>query len=190
MNDVLIEALLATAHSPLRNYAIPGLTSRLLGDIRPDGSRFRIFDMERNQHEAIAPHSHRYNFTAHVLKGWVKNIIWTPEGDQDQADAEEGDLYETTMIEYTGHPGCYRKRGLGMRNWVSCFRTYSAGRSYKMTSKEVHSIIFSRGARVLMEEGPQLTTESIMLEPVVAGFGKVPLGETLPWMFVKGASQT
>lgn len=181
MNQSMIDALLQSGHSTLRNYALPGLTSRLLGSPKEDGSRFRIFQMERTQHECIAPHSHRYDFKATVLRGWVQNIIWLP--DQEVDDPEDCDRYETTELTYTGEPGCYQKLALGVRDWVHFSSSYSEGESYSMTAKQVHSIIFSRGAVVLMEEGPRLKDTSIMLEPFVVDFGKVPTGDTLPWMF-------
>ena len=60
-----IEALLRMKHSPVRNYAIPGLTSSLIGSPSPNGT-VRIFECSREHQEPIIPHSHRFSFQCHA----------------------------------------------------------------------------------------------------------------------------
>lgn len=177
-----VGALIAMRHSPVRNYVIPGLTSWLVGQPGPKGC-IRLFECERAQQEAIAPHSHRFDFHAVVLDGWVKNRIWSPVDDPLRDD---GDRYAEKILRYGGAPGEYEEpRSAGISPWVYEDTTFRAGECYGMKADEVHSIFFGKGALVLFFEGPSVAETSLMLEPYVAGYGTVPTGAVQPWMFAK-----
>ena len=108
------------AHSPLRNYALPGVTSYLIGERAKDGSMMRLFHSDRLQVIAVAPHSHRYNFEAHVLQGDVKNRLWAIAQDRNP-----GDRYCSVVLEYLGQPGAYRKTFSSQNRWM--FLDYNYG---------------------------------------------------------------
>lgn len=64
-------------HSPLGNYAgLPGLTSHLIA--KSDHGCVRTFSSPRYTEEHITPHSHRYDFTCLVLRGYVENTTYDP----------------------------------------------------------------------------------------------------------------
>lgn len=67
-------------------------------------------------------------------------------------------------------------------HWQEKVTTYKAGCTYSMTHDQIHSIRFDRDTQVLFFEGPQLTTQSRMLEPWVDG-KVVPTFRTASWMF-------
>lgn len=71
------------------------------------------------------------------------------------------------------------------RNWYSYEdRRYGVGQMYSMRHDQIHSIQFSRGAKVLFFEGPQKSNESVIIEPVVDGM-KIPTYQKLDYMFIK-----
>lgn len=177
--SLTIKTLQAQAHSPVRNYVIPGLTSWLLGEKRADGSVTRMFEMTREQQECIAPHSHRFDFTATVLRGSVVNRIWHSGIRNDNRGCDE---YSATLATYCGEIGSYKKEKLPNR-WLAfddC--VFEAENTYKMRAEEIHSIFFSRDTLVLLEEGPPKSDSSIYLEPVCYG-EVVPTFKVEPWMF-------
>lgn len=59
---------------------------------------------------------------------------------------------------------------------------YTAGETYSMSSDEVHSIYFTKGAVVLFFQGPDVADTSYILEPVANGV-HVPTFRVEPWMF-------
>jgi hypothetical protein len=97
--DFSIPALRAMAHSPVRNYAIPGLTSWLIGQPSPKGT-MRLFESSRQHQEAITPHSHRFDFQCWVLEGFVVNRVWTRAHN---TDTKAADLYAMSTQRCSGH---------------------------------------------------------------------------------------
>lgn len=87
-------------HSPVRNYIVPGLTSWLIGEPSSHG-KVRVFTCERDHQEAIAPHSHRYDFQCMVLHGHVTNKIWS--------ECTMGDEYCVTEMRYKDEIGSYER---------------------------------------------------------------------------------
>jgi hypothetical protein len=172
-----IDMLLKMAHSPLQNYIVPGLKSSLIGMPSQHGA-VRLFDCQRDQQEGVAPHSHRFDFQCWVLAGQVTNRVWHP------SYGSKGDLYRMTSLVYDNQPGEYVTGVSETKRWVYEDTTYGEGECYSMSHKEIHSIRFSRGTKVLFFEGPQLRNTSEVLEPVVDG-EVVPIFKTEPWMFRK-----
>jgi len=170
-----VQLLRNLAHSPLRNYAIPGLTSHMVGTPTADGT-IRLFESTREHQEPIAPHSHRFNFECLVLRGQVRNRIWRP------VRGGEGDPFSMTKQTYLGKPGEYERADWGVGHWAYADHCYEAGQIYSMEAKQVHSIFFSRGALVLFFEGPQIIDHSVYLEPYAYG-ERVPTMRVEPWMF-------
>ncbi len=177
MNHIIdessIDHILSLAHSHVHNYVIPGLTSSLIGERSPHGS-VRMFECSRDHQEVITPHSHRFDFTSIVLRGSVVNRIWEP--------MEGGDTYQTVHLDYSGEIGRHSKRLGPVLEWGFKDREYVKGQAYSMQADEVHSIWFSRGAVVLLFEGPTIRKASVCIEPFING----QLVETMtvqPWMF-------
>lgn len=167
-------------HSGLRNYIIPGLTSRLVGDWSdPTKERLRIFHMETPQMMAIVPHSHRYDFHCKVLEGLVTNRLYL------ETTQEYGIPLHASELEYSGSPGNYQKSPLGLRYYSVASTMYAPGMTYSMRAEEIHDIFFSMGAQVMFWEGPQRRTNTVVLEPMVPGVGVIPLLKTEEWMFQK-----
>lgn len=171
-------------HSPLRNYAgVPGLTSWLIGEKGPQGC-VRLFECSRNHDEAIIPHSHRFDFECFVLAGQVRNVIYKPAYFK---NGPEVDAFWQSSLLYGGACGTYTREGDQVVYAERESRTYKAGDKYGMAADEVHSIYFSKGARVLFFEGPQVSESSVILEPWCDGKA-VPTFKVEPWMFRKEAS--
>jgi hypothetical protein len=160
-------------HSPVRNYGgIPGLTSWLIGEPSKRGL-IRLMECSRDHFEPIVPHSHRFDFECRVLRGKVRNVIWTPD--------PKGDEYEATELRYTGTPGHYEKSPSSRNAWSFRADAYREGDTYSMDSTEVHSIFFARDTVVLFFEGAPTTDTSIILQPVVDGV-TVPTFKVEPWI--------
>lgn len=179
IKDFDIEHILKCAHSPVKNYVIPGLTSYLVGAEllahRTLGC-VRLFMQEIHQQGSITPHSHRYDFHCVVLDGWVENRVWKKTEDQ-----KLGDLYQLSQLTME-HMGKYKSHPVGTDYWVYEDKTYLAGDTYSMADHEIHSIVFSKGAKVLFFEGPSKHNASAFLEPVVDG-EVIPTLKIEPWMF-------
>lgn len=173
-NESHIEFLLNIAHSPVKNYVIPGLTSYLIGEQSKTGT-VRLFVNERDHQENITPHSHRFNFMCVVLRGEVKNRVW-------ERRSVGGDQFQATHIKYMGEIGSYQRSAGDVSSWIYTDSIFRKGEKYGMKANEVHSIFFSRGAVVLFFEGPQITDTSIMIEPFVDG-AVIPSMKIEPWMF-------
>jgi hypothetical protein len=170
-------AILKMAHSPIRNYAIPGLTSSLIGAPSPAGT-VRLFQNARDHQEPIVPHSHRFDFMCWVLAGSVRNRVWTEAYYEDRAF----DFYQSSKLIYGGKAGAYEQVAGDVARWRYKDAEYSKGECYSMKADGVHSIYFSRGAIVLFFEGPNISNESVVLEPVVDG-ETIKTFEIKPWMF-------
>lgn len=179
-----VDALVAMGNSPIRNYVIPGVTSKLLGAPAADGSVVRLFESSREQVESVTPHSHRYAFTAVVLRGWVENVLWT------QAWSHDTDFYAETPLVFGGASGVYtRGEAARPKRFQRTAARYEAGQSYSMAAHEIHSIWFSRGAVVLMFEGPHVADQSVILEPWVDGAVIENGARVEPWMFQRTAEK-
>lgn len=164
------------AHHRLDNYIIPGLSSSLIGG--ESKGTVRLFECSRAHEENITPHSHRFDFQCLVLEGSVTNIVWTPASER-----EDGDFYAGAVLRYRGAPGEYQKSPGDVGRYKATPNAYEAGDWYGMSHDEIHSIYFSRGAKVLFFEGPQISNETVILEPWVNG-ALAPTFEVKPWMFL------
>lgn len=169
-----LSIVMKMAHNPVKNYAIPGLTSWLISEA--ESGTIRLFHMERDHIECIAPHSHRFDFHCVVLEGEVENIIY--ENDTN------GDMYSVIKSEYCGEIGQYHNHVLCQCYFSMTRRVYSAGQQYSMKAHEIHSIRFKKGSKVLFFEGPNTVSSSNVLEPVVDG-EIIHNFKVEPWMFKK-----
>jgi hypothetical protein len=162
------------AHSPVRNYAIPGLTSWLIGS---GPGKVRLFECSRSHDEHIVPHSHRFAFSCQVLRGrvWNKTFKRVETG---------GDEFLRSTITYTGEIGQHTIKRGGVARYDGVMSEYGEGDWYSMEADEVHSIWFDRDTMVLFFEGPNVSNESIILEPFVDG-DLIPTFKVEPWMFAR-----
>lgn len=171
-----IEIIEQMKHRRIDNYAgIPGLTSWML--YKADKGCVRLFEMFRDQEEYITPHSHRFDFSCLVLKGEVENTLYVPES------IWEEDEYTISTMKYNGEVGEYTKtvdaHGVPLMKKVL---TYFTNSTYSMKADEIHSIKFSKGAKVLFFEGATVKNSSIILEPYVYG-EHIPTFKVEEWMF-------
>jgi hypothetical protein len=174
ISEDALEVINSMSNSRITNYVWPGMSSVLLGG---DGCGLvRLFENSREQTTDITPHTHRYNFTAIVLRGWVLNRLWRTHRDC-------GDEYASSTIKYNDEVGRHTKEDtFSVDEWGYTESRYSAGQTYHMDADEMHSIKFSRNAKVLMFEGPIISPFSLILEPFVDG-ELVPTFHTAKWMF-------
>lgn len=177
-----IETIMSMRCNGLANYIVPGLDSYMIGDSDIFG-RVRLFQCSRDHREQITPHSHRFDFTAIVLQGSVKNLIWT--------ESQNGDPFCVTQLEYSGKPGQYHETDntTYKKMRITNQQTYCQGEVYNMTSEQIHSIEFSRDAIVLFFEGPVVANTSVILEPFVNG-ERIRTFKTEPWMFKSANSSS
>jgi hypothetical protein len=139
--------------SPVFNYAVRGLTSRLLEGWRP-----RVFTTGSNSTLYTLPHSHRYDLLSIVLAGSVTNRIWH-RGLGDSA------TWHSSTLHYQGAPGQYVAEPHGPAQWRFQPTAYWVGEHYFMQSSDIHSIAFSANATVLIVEGPSVANWSTVLHP-------------------------
>lgn len=174
-----LTALLKLAHSPIKNYIVPGLTSYLIGNEGPNGC-IRLFVSSRMQHVHIAPHSHRYDFVSRVIQGQAVNRTWV----QAEASDYSADIYMARKLTYKGSPGAYDTADIAVGLYTSSSKSYRAEQDsqYSMSHKEIHSIVFGKDAAVLIMQGPEITDSSIMLLPFVEG-EVCNTAKVEPWMF-------
>lgn len=175
------ELLGKMSRNTLNNYIVPGLSSSLIG-----GEAFgtvRLFESARQHQESIVPHSHRFDFMCLVVAGSVLNEIWTEDAQYGEpALGQEPDLFQVSNLIYQGEPGKYEREPACITRYSKQATKHEAGEWYGMKAHEVHSIYFSRGAKVLFFEGPAITERTIILEPYVHD-EVVPTFEVKPWMF-------
>jgi hypothetical protein len=161
------------AEDMLLNYAIPGLSSTLLTNCKP-----RLFEQNIATDHTIAPHSHRYDHIGIVLEGCVVQTYWTEVTDQ------LGVEFAIVRADYTGKPGEYECYPVRIAQFTSRDKTFSAGDIYAIGSEEIHSVVFRKGTKVLLLEGPQKAYFSYLLDPICQVTGEViPVSKTAPWMF-------
>jgi len=170
-----IDHVLGMADQHLDNYIVPGLTSSLL-----ENGKVRLFSMSRAQHQAITPHSHRFDFQCLVLRGEVHNIRWT------RSDHDEADAYVATKLSYGFEPGRYTRGGWGIGRYTCESERFGAGDWYGQAYDEIHSVVFSDDALVLFFEGQMITQETTILEPLVDG-KHLQTFRVEPWMFLSRA---
>jgi hypothetical protein len=179
----LAEGLEALRNNTIQNYIVPGLKSSLIG-----GEKFgkvRLFEAERPTDEFITPHSHRFDFTCLVLVGQVINTLYTACGATRSPNALPWTASSVDQV--CGEDGLrdyVHRRSHEPTWWERHDYYYGPGNVYGMKTNEIHSIKFSKGAKVLFFEGPELTKTGIMLEPWVDG-KLVPSFKTEEWMFQK-----
>jgi hypothetical protein len=167
----------------LDNYIVPGLVSSLLG--RAEGN-VRLFEASRMQRSEIAPHTHRYDFVAMVLQGHVLNTRYREIGN-DESNGPGTEKWMALKQTYGGQPGSYPlSQAAGVCDLTPMITRYSAGEIYEMRSEEIHSIVFSQNAVVLMLEGPQLKATSVVYVPYMGrdtrfNYAAPPVA---PWMFL------
>jgi len=146
------------------NYVLPGLTSILM-NTEDSGAKVRMFVNTRHQVHSITPHSHRFNLSCLVIKGWVENTIWVPCSSR----MDEGDLFQRSTLEYCGKIGSYRRtEGVACHHRPNLL-THREGDLYHMAYDEIHSIVFSKGAKLLLIESAPECKSSVILEPIVDG---------------------
>ena len=134
----------------------------------------RLFECTHSNPVPITPHSHRFDFTCVVLEGTVHNLVWQ--------ESDRGSLYE--LAEQIGKLGNYELLPMKQANYACVEHIYHKGDVYSMRSEEIHSIFFSKGAKVLFIEGPERSEKSLVLQPVVNG-RVIPTLKTEDWMFIK-----
>lgn len=172
----LCDIVLSMLHSGVHDYVIPGLTSSLVGG--EGRGKVRAFTQERHHDEPISPHSHRFDFACLVLKGTVRNRVWT-----EQPNSPAADPYRMLTLRHLGEFGKYTITPNDTHHlWDYEESTYRAGDWYSMKAEDVHNIFFSKGAVVLFFEGPHRYDTSHVLEPVSGG-RVLPTFTVEPWMF-------
>lgn len=140
----------------VNNYIVPGLKSSLL-----DQGKLRMFEASRLQLQHIVPHSHRFDFGALVIRGSVLNTVFVAD--------EKGDEYAEVELVYSGKFGTYSEGHASLQKFSTLSTKYGVGDWYGMHADEIHRIEFSRDARVLFFEGPEVRASSKILKPVVDG---------------------
>lgn len=172
-----LRSLEKMAHSPVRNYVVPGLTSWLIGAPSDKGC-MRLFTSEREHLETVIPHSHRFDFQCWVLRGTVRNRVW-------KHAYGIGDWFMLST-HTKGRMGGYEVQEAGRGRFDYVDTVYSQDEWYSMTHSEIHSIWFGRGAKVLFFEGPQVVDHTTILEPI-ASDTHVRTFKVEPWMFERDA---
>jgi hypothetical protein len=175
-------------HSSIRNYALPGLTSYLMGG--KDHGIVRVFEADRTTLEVITPHSHRYDFAALVLTGKVENVVYRRAQSVKEYSSPKASPYWVSFLEGRRDradgppiPGQYhRDDGYGPVSFFDEGSVYTAGDWYTVKHNEIHSIHFQKGTQVLMFQSPDITHRTIILEPFANG-KRVPTFTVAPWMF-------
>lgn len=187
--DPLMATLEHMANSRIADYALPGLDSYLIGgDIGGEDRSYgkvRMFVADRNTHELITPHSHKFSFTCLVLEGYVRNTIWKPVY---SASGRPGADYfrRSKLVTLGAGPGEYTKQVIGFGYYDPEVQRYDVGRTYSMDKDEIHSIRFARGTRVLFFEGPTVRDWAHIIEPAREAPGGSEALDTFgvaPWMF-------
>lgn len=182
--SVNISALMEMAHSPIRNYVLPGMTSYLIGNPHEKG-KVRLLVASRDTKEYVTPHSHRFDFQAQVLYGEVRNTIFTETGSLGSGRPIKGEDYVALYQDYCGATGKYEVSKAFRINMAEEVHTYTEGMTYRMRHDEIHSISFSAGTRLLIFEGPNITDRSLILQPEVDG-EMLDTFVVRPWMFQHG----
>lgn len=163
----------------LVDYAVPGLESSLLKN-----GLFRLFESDRDIEELIQPHSHRFDFMCIVLSGTVENTWYleAPYNPRIVDSVNQWSRRELKRCNKDGFDGYQLSKEYEIKGYRTRKVTYSTGQVYGMTYNQIHSIKFSRGAKVLFIEGPQVSDTSFVLQPVSNGV-EIPNFYTAKWIF-------
>lgn len=188
MKQVNVLGLLkAMKHSSVLNYALPGLTSYLIGGGKH--GLVRIFESDRNIEEMITPHSHRYDFCAYVISGRVENYTYVRAQSRAAYNDPLANPYWVSFLQTKAAkgeeiiPGEYdHEEGYGPVSFIVDRQIYTEGCWYTVHHSDIHSIYFAKGTKVLVLEGPDVTNRTTILEPYANG-GRVPNFHVAPWMF-------
>jgi hypothetical protein len=176
-----IELVKSLMHSPVRNYAVPGVTSYLVKET--DEYLFRAFHMERHQITTIVAHSHRFNLYSYVLQGRVMNTIWHPVDEV----ADDLDAFYKTELNYKNAFGKYDMLDVGLNYYKPSNHHYEAGDDYYMSSSDIHMISFEKNTLVLIREDKNsYIDKSYILEPVDKNLKRIPTFKVESWMFQGG----
>ncbi len=167
----------ASLGNKIGNYIVPGLDSIQINKVR-------MFHNKRHQSMLITPHSHRFDLFGYVMEGVVENTIYKPFI-QSLDKGAPADDYAVSILEYGGAPGRYDKRLDGISPFFKEIRRHEKGEWYFMKFTDIHSIQFSKGAKVLIFEGEQKTKCTSILEPCEDGV-QIETFKVEPWMFTKG----
>ena len=164
--------------STISNYVAPGLESVSLG--RSNGFHVRMFHMTAHQMMHITPHSHRFNLLSFVMAGEVEHHVYekVAGGYENRPIA-----YTLAILSQKGKFGEYETELYSNGMFFRYEAVHKAGGSYFLSADEYHSLIFSKGARVLVIEGPEVNEPKILV-PLVKGAACSTLF-TADWMFKK-----
>lgn len=173
----IADNLINISYNPIKNYILPGMESRLIHQTE-DGETLRIFVSTRHQEDSVIPHSHRFNLTCKVMRGFVWNTIWTKTSDP------YFDAYTSILQGYGGNPGVYHDpQELSIDLWKFSTNVYKSGEIYCMDKSVVHSIKFAKDSVVLVYETDRDDSQgSIYLEPNVDE-QTIHTFAVQPWMF-------
>lgn len=140
------------------NHVEHGLDSTLLSE-----GMFRVFTANYETQVRL-PHSHKYDFACLVLKGSVLNRTYTPI--ENSKYKENNELHaEYCVTIQTGQLGDYKFNRQQRQAFQISEKLHSEGEWYQMTSEDIHTIRFSKGAVVLFIEGPAKTDQVEVLFP-------------------------
>ena len=164
--------------STISNYVVPGLESVSLG--QSNGFHVRMFHMTAHQMMHITPHSHRFNLLSFVLEGEVEHHVY-----EKASDGYENlpSACKLAILSQKGKFGEYQTEIHSNGVFRRYEAVYKAGGSYFLNAEEYHSVIFSKGTKVLIVEGPEVC-ESKVLVPLVNNTVCSTLF-TADWMFKK-----
>jgi len=175
MNKI-IEILELMKSSTIDNYVLAGLSSSLIG--QEGFGKVRLFEKDLHQRDSITPHSHRFNFVCLVLAGYVTNHVW-----EETTECDVGaDRFLQSKLTYSGTIGSHTKDKDQINYYSSSSYEYCPGEVYSMFHDQIHSITFSKGAKVLFFEGPNISDQSVIIEPMI-GSQTIPTYEVADWMF-------
>lgn len=164
--------------STISNYIAPGLESISLG--QSNGFHVRMFHMTAHQMMHITPHSHRFNLLSFVLEGQVEHHVYekVSDGYENRPVA-----YNLAILSQKGKLGEYETEIYSNGMFRRYEAVYKTGGSYFLNADEYHSVIFSRGAKVLIVEGPEVNEPKVLV-PLVKNAVCSTLF-TADWMFKK-----
>lgn len=164
----------------INNYIVPGVSSHMLTETAV-GGKIRMFKASRTQMQYVTPHSHRFNLTSIVLRGWVRNTIFHHKHDMQKADHKHCETFLETEMVYN-KLGQYKSAGSSEQEYIAETNTYEKGQMYSMAYHMIHSIEFSKDAEVLIIESPDKANGNRILEPIVNG-KVIEIMEVKDWMF-------
>lgn len=118
----------------------------------------KLYDIRQREGWLVAPHSHRYAFTEHVLRGIVRHHYF---GEHEMGEAYSAYRYRTPMLGQGGRWDPLYPCGLELRGTELLTR----GDAYTLDASTVHTIEVVRPALLLVFQGPD-THEGVTYFPV------------------------